>query len=661
MRFCSCSLGSCSLGWLLAGLVSTVASVHAANNPATTSLSGSPLAASPLATTLREELVVTANRDPRPVRETGSALSLLDADSIGNRETPFVSELLRELPGLAVNRGGPVGGLTQIRMRGAEGNHTLVLIDGIEFNFASLQTSGVNRIEVLRGPQSALYGSDAVGGVISLFSALPEAGEQHLQADLSMGSQATTHTALTAAMGGDRFRGRFDAAQYDTAGINAARVGSEKDGARSRTLHGIMEADLTADITGRIVLRQTDSEVEEDTQDFDFPATPTQGLLVDSRNETDFRQRYGRAEIRQGARDDRFSQRLALSYTGSSNHFRDQGQTTATSKGDRRKAEYDTTLRFGTDRLAHTVTAGLQHEALRFSYRAAGFADANQNRSDDQTSAILEYALGVSDRFWVSLSGRRDRNDRYRNATTWRSTASWLFPESGTRLHASLGEGIANPGFFELFGFIPASFVGNSELQPERSRGWDAGIEQSLLDGAVVVDLTVFAADLREEITTEFDFTTFTSSPVNLAGESERRGIELSLQAQLGEDLSLSGSFTFVDTEDLDGRREVRRPRLSSNLNLNLQIADGRGNVNLGALYNGRQQDSEFIFATPEDRVTLDDVVLVNMAASFAATPALTLFARIDNLFDADYEELFSFRSPGRAAHVGVRLSLGPQ
>ncbi len=642
--------------WPLAGLLLAVFPLHA-EEPGTDSR---------LDRTLREELVVTASREPRAAREVGSTLSWLDAQTIAARETPFAPELLREIPGVSVNRGGPVGGLTQVRMRGSEGNHTLVLIDGIEandpafsseFNFASLQTLGLDHIEVLRGPQSALYGSDAVGGVISLRSALPDAGERRFRADISGGSHATARTGVSGAIGGEVVSASLSASQYESAGINASQSGNEKDGFRTRTLNGLLQAALQDNLTTRLVLRQTDSEVEEDTQDFNFPYTETQGLLIDSANETDFHQRYGLAEVTHGAAGDPFVQRLAISYAGTNNHFRDRGQTTAASRGTRRKAEYDASLHFGTDRLTHTVTAGLQHEELLFRYRAADFAAANQNRTDDQTSGVLEYALGFDDRFWLSLSGRHDRNDRFEDATTWRGTASWLLPTAGTRLHASIGEGIANPGFFELFGFIPSSFVGNNRLQPETSQGFDIGIEQSLFDGAVLIDLTAFSADLRDEITTEFD-PNFNSTPVNLAGKSERQGVEVLLQAELNDTWSIFSGYTFVDAEDRDGLEEVRRPRHSGNLNVNYRFGEGRGNVNLGTIVNGRQLDNEFVFSTQADRVTLDGFVLVNLAASWAASEHLTVYARIDNLLDEQYEELFSFRSPGRTGYLGVRLNL---
>jgi len=614
-----------------------------------------------------EDVIVTASRQLLPASRVGSSTTQFNEDDLSDRQTPFISDVLREAPGIAVNRSGPVGGLTQVRMRGAEGNHTLVLIDGIEvndpafgseFNFAPLQTKSFERIEILRGPQSALWGSDAIGGVISLHSALPDPDESTLSLDLRGGSQDTSEASAMAEWGTERVRTAVNISRYRTAGVSASEIDPERDGISTRTAHGVIEADLHESLTARMVLRQSHSRVEDDTQDFAFPSTPTQGLVIDSRNETDFYQRYGRAELRHTAFDDRLQQHLAFGWTDTANHFIDAGRTTAANAGNRRTFDYDATVDFTTGRFSHALTFGAHQEQLSFRNRAAGFTAANQNREDEQTSGIFEYTFGIEESLWLGLSARHDWNDRFEDATTLRTTVSWQPDTTGTRIHGSYGEGIANPGFFELFGFIPLSFAGNDQLKPEESNGFDLGVEQTFLDGRVLIDVTAFTARFKDEITTVFDFTTFVSSPVNLDGVSKRRGIELTTRAQLRDNLDLTASYTFTHARDLDDEPEVRRPRHSASLNLASGFAGERGNVNATVIYNGRQQDTEFIFSTPENRVTLDGYVLVNLAASFRFHPRLTAHARIDNLFDEDYSEVFGFRSPGRSVLAGVTVDL---
>ncbi len=617
--------------------------------------------------TIREEIIITASRQNLSAGQTGSSFTLIDQADLNDRNAAFVPDILREVPGVAVNRGGPVGSLTQVRMRGAEGNHTLVLIDGIEandpafgseFNFAPLLTQGSKRIEVLRGPQSALWGSDAIAGVISLHSELPEAGEQNLTFDLGTGSQATTQSSLQGGFGHERVRGSVNASQYRTAGVSASELQPERDGIETRTMHGIVEADVNESLIARMVLRQTDSRVEEDTQDFNFPSTPTQGLVIDSRNETDFHQRYGLAELRHSGFDEQLGQRLAFGWADTSSHFIDADRTTSATAGNRRKFDYDATLNFGADRLSHALTVGAQYEALRFRNRAVDFGGADQNREDEQTSGIFEYTLGFDAQLWLSIAARHDWNDRFDDATTWRGTASSLVGDHGTRLHGSYGEGIANPGFFELFGFIPSSFAGNPNLKPESSTGFDFGVEQTFLDGQVVIDLTAFTSNFTDEITTSFDFNTFVSSPVNLGDKSKRKGLEFSASANLPGGFCIQGSYAYVHAKDREGRQEIRRPHHSGSTTLGYDFAAKRGNVTLSAVYNGNQRDAEFIFATPTDRVVLGDYLLVNLAASFAVTEAVSVYTRIDNLFDEDYTELFGFRSPGTTALIGVNISV---
>jgi vitamin B12 transporter len=614
-----------------------------------------------------EEVIITASRQLLPASRVGSSATLFGSAELSGRQTPFITDVLREAPGLAVNRAGPVGSLTQIRMRGAEGNHTLVLIDGIEvndpafgseFNFAPLQTSGFERIEILRGPQGALWGSDAIGGVISLHSALPEPDESTLSLDLRGGSRDTTQGSVNAQWGNERLRASMNASRYRTAGVSASAIDPERDGISTRTLHGVIEADLLESLTARMVLRQSHSRVEEDTQDFAFPSTPTQGLVIDSRNETDFYQRYGRAELRHTALADRLRQNLAFGWTDTANHFIDAGRTTAANAGNRRTFDYDATFDFGTDRLRHAFTVGAQHERLRFRNRAADFTGADQNREDEQTSGIVEYTLGIRESLWLSLAARQDWNDRFDDATTLRTTVSWQPGTSDTRIHGSYGEGIANPGFFELFGFIPSSFSGNDRLKPEQSEGFDLGVEQALFDGRVRIDVTAFTARFTDEITTVFDFATFVSSPVNLDGVSKRRGIELTTRAQLGHNLDLTASYTFTRALDRDDTPEIRRPRHHASLNVGYRFAGERATLNATVIYNGRQRDAEFVFATPEEQVNLDDWVLLNLAAEFDISPQVTVHARIENLFDTDYAELFGFRSPGRSVLAGVTVQL---
>lgn len=614
-----------------------------------------------------EEIIVVGNHLPRPAREVGSAVTVFTEEDLDVRRTAFGAELLREVPGAAVNRTGQTGAVTQVRLRGAEGNHTLVFIDGIEandpaldfeYNFADLMTWDVERIEVLRGPQSALYGSEAIGGVVNLTTVDPQPGFA-AHGRVEGGSFGTVQYGATVSGGSEAVRGSFSANRYETDGVSASAIqGDEKDGYETTTLHGKLDVRVSDILEARMVLRRSDNEVENDRQDFDFPDTPTQGLIVDADQHTESEQLYGLVELRATLLDGRWLHRAGYGYTDTeSDNYSGAVQSSGT-RGERRKFEYETSYLFGAGALAHALTAGVQHEDLEFENIVPAYPAANHQQDDDQTSFIAEYALTVRDNASVSLSVRHDDNDMFDDATTFRAAASYLFATTGSRLHASYGQGITDPSFFELFGYAPTSFVGNPDLRPEESVGWDLGLEQALFGGRALLDVTWFDATLEDEIATVFDLATFMATPVNQDGRSDRSGVEISAEARIGEAWSVRGTYTYLDATDPDGAVEVRRPENSGSLNLNYAFLDGRGNFNVGALFNGEQEDNEFVNATPETRVTLDSYTLVNAALTFDVTPDVQLFLRGENLLDEDYSEVFGFRAPGAAGYLGVRARL---
>jgi len=613
--------------------------------------------------------VVTASRVPVPSAQVGTAVTVITAEDIAKRQARLVSDVLRDVPGVAVNRGGPLGNVTQVRIRGAEGNHTLVTIDGVqvndptnnsEFDFANLLAEDVERIEVLRGPQSALWGSDALGGVINIIT---KRGREGLRADgfLEAGSFETAAGSVSASGGGKGYRFAATASFIDTEGVNMSRFGTEEDGYENGTLNAtgsLQPADgLELSANGRL----TASEVETDPQDFTF-GSPTQGLVIDGDERRESRQFYGRVQGKLLAAGGAWEHVLGANYLDTDNKNLVDGAFNSASEGGRTRLDYETTLRFETPEFAdaeHTTTLYLEHVEESFRNRIADpTSSANQERRSRSDSIAGEYRLGLLRRVYLSGSARHDDNDLFESATTWRITGAFLFPEAGTRVHGSIGTGVKNPGFFELFGFLPDNFVGNPDLKPEESEGWDIGVEQSLLDDRLLVDATYFESDLEDEILTIFPPPTFVATAVNQAGVSRRRGVELSMRARPAERIDLVGAYTYTRADDPDGRDEVRRPRHVASLSAGYRLAGDRGSLNLSVRYNGRMEDNEFIFATPEDRVTLDDFTLVTLAANYNVTKAVQLFGRVENLLDEDYEEVFSTRQPGVGVFAGVRVNL---
>jgi vitamin B12 transporter len=611
-----------------------------------------------------ENLVVSASRTPLQMQRVGSSLTVIDRSSLEIRQQTLVADALREVPGVAISRGGGLGAVTQARIRGSEGNHALVLIDGVEannpvadseFDFANLLVSEIERIEVLRGPQSALYGSDAIGGVINIITRERTDGLD-ASVHLEGGSLGTHQFGVAVGGGGERLTGGIALQDFASDGENASRSGYEKDGFenRSMSLHG--RAALTDGFELTAKLRYLDSQQDFDSQDFDFPATPTQGLLIDDAVSSRLQQWFFRFEG--NLRGDRLSQRFGVSETQTDNRFFDADVQSSANNGEKSKFDYQLSIDLSAAQAVagHSLTFVLETE--RSDYRNRGAtpdAFENQTQSDKQDSVAAEYRMEFA-RADLSLSARYDINDLFEDADTYRVSGRYTLSERA-RLHTSLGTGIANPGFFDLYGFFPGSFVGNPQLTPELSTSFDIGVDLRI-NNRLRLDATYFRADLQDEIQPTFDSTSFLSSVTNLDGDSERRGVELSLDAELASNWNLAASYTYTDAEQPDGQAEVRRARHIASLNNTFQFAAGRGRVNLGIDYNGRQYDSEFIFATPESVANLSAFTLLRLSADFTPRDGLRVYARVENLLDEAYEEWFSYRGRGRAFVAGVAFEL---
>ena len=610
------------------------------------------------------EVVVSASRVPLPADEIGSAVTVITGAQLERRQVRVVSDALRDVPGVAVSRTGPAGASTQLRIRGAEGNQTLVLIDGIEvnnpaggseFDFANLLNAEIDRIEVLRGPQSALYGSDAIGGVVNIVTRRPQAGLT-LTARGEAGSFTTRDGLLGLGYGGDRFFASATVNRIATNGISvadAANGNTEDDGYDNTTARlklGFRPFDnLEIDAVGLLV----DSEREGD-------ANAAVVNAIDSDDESDTLERYGRIGARLELFDGAWQHIANASHLENERDFFDgAGAQTFTSEGEKSKLDYQTNLLFTTPDIAraeHTLTLAAER-GREEQFTESGFAGPN-GVDIVNYGYVGEYRVGLWDRLFLSGSFRYDDNDDlFDDETSYRGTAAYLHDSTGTRLHASVGRGVKNPTLFELFGSTP-TFTGNPNLTAEESLGWDVGVEQALLGDRLIVDVTYFNNRIEDLIQGGGN------TAVNLAGTSKIQGVEVTASAEPWPGLRLDTAYTFTDGEDADGTELVRRARHIASVNAGYAFAlYGRpADVNLGVRFNGRQDDIVFDSFSPLTRrnVTLSSFTLVNLNASYAVADGVEIFARGENLLDEDYQEVFGFGTPGIAGYAGIRVKFGP-
>ena len=596
-------------------------------------------------TNLNLETVSVMGLRAEPVDDVTASVSVLTADDLLVRRSPNVADQLRAVPGVGISRSGGVGALSQVRLRGAEANHTLVLLDGIEVSdpvngetdFGLLTGIGATRIEVLRGEASSIYGSDAIGGVVSLST---EAAEG-VQAFGEVGTQDTTRASATFAgqTGGLRFGAGLSG--FATGGVDVAGLDGEEDG--SNAFAGIARGalDLSADwtLSSLAIARRSTADLDSDT-DYD-------GLLDNTDQETEADQYLVGASLAgvTGQVDHVFR----ASFNEVARENTTDGAKTDESTGERLKASWSPAITFGNQELIGLVDYE-KEDYDRMDVVYGGFTNASETFESVGVAAEYRVAFGALD---LSASGRFDDNDgRFDDATTWRVGAGYGFDAVNGRARASVGAGVKNPTFTELFGFFPGSFIGNPDLEPEQSTSWEIGWDQQV--GPTVLSATYFQADLEDEIYTAFDVNS-NSTALNRSGKSKRSGVELSGRWDATSALSFAGQATFLQSESDDGSDEIRVPGSTASLSVDWQPdADG---LRVGAAldYVGEQDDFDF-GSFPARQVTLDAYTLFSASFEVPLTERMALTLRGENLFDETAADVYGYETPGAGVFIGLKL-----
>lgn len=607
------------------------------------------------------ELVVSASRVSVPENQVGSSVTIISQHELQRRKPISVADALRLAPGLSVSQQGSLGAFTQIRLRGAEANQVLVLIDGVEvndpaagseFNFAFLSPASIERIEVIRGPQSSIFGSDALAGVINIITKQGGA-QKEFNAIAEIGSNNSFLNALQVSGATNKFKYFLHASFLDTDGVNISENGSEKDGHDNVSFRFNASHLYSDNIQLGLNASYTDA-----SNDFDEAAF---GPPVDAENKSIVDQFYGRAYLDIYASKN-WQHSISTSITDTRNINTDTFGDSRT-EGEKLKFDYQSSINFATDWLLackHNIILLLERETERFRQRgtASLFGDPNQTQDSTNSSYVAEYRLGLNEQLFLSAAFRKDDNDDFRDRETYRFTAAYLIDDWGSKFRAAYGTGVKNPTFTERFGFFEGSFVGNSDLRPETSEAWEFGFDQTLINDTTHIGLTLFWEDLKDEIATVF-FPVNTA--INIDGRSERNGVEMYFDSQLTNQISMRGAYTYVDStqEDSMGNqtREIRVPKNTTSLNLNYIFLSNKANLNFEVNYVDEQLDLDFA-SFPATELELDDYTLVNITASYNLNDDIQLYARADNVLDDKYQDVFGFETLGQAIYAGLQIKL---
>lgn len=602
------------------------------------------------------EIIVTAAREPVSEESAAVSSTVLGEAEIEALGLPNAVDLLRLTPGLSVSVSGPRGTQTQLRIRGAEAGHSLLFVDGIRFNdpaagnearFELLTSDLLSRIEVVRGPQSALWGSEALGGVIAV-----QTGDPFRRT--GFGGEAE-YGSLDSARAAGRFAMRIGDVGIGgglgwqrTDGVDSLGGGTgDRDGFEALAANLRIEARPADNIRLGAVGYWTQGTSEYDGFD------PVTFLRADTGDET--RNRIGAVRAHASGEWDGWTVSGEAAYLDSANRNRLAGAPLNSTFGDRLTLGGQVARRIG----GHMIVAAVDHQEEDFRARdSVYFGGTDQDRSRHLTAFIGEWRAEWSPAIVTDIAVRHDDFSAFADETTFRASLL-VRPGGGFTLHGAYGEGVAQPTFYDLYGFFPGSFVGNPALRPETSRGWEAGIRWS--NERFALGLTGFSSRLRNEIVDTFDPNTFLSSTANATGRSKRDGIELSASWRHADWLHVEANYTWLDADEqrVAGTarvREVRRPRGTANL-----AAWGethRFSWGASLAYVGARRDTDFDLF-PAAVVRLDDYVLGSLRLGYRILPQLELYARMENAFDAGYQDVVGYNTPGRTVYAGLRVAFG--
>lgn len=600
------------------------------------------------------EVIVTATRVEEYVAEAGSSATVITGEEIRKRGLATVKEALRQSIGLDMASNAPFGGPTSVFIRGANSGHTLVMIDGVkvydpivcsaDFDFAHLTTDNIERIEIIRGPQSPLYGSAAIGGVINIITKKGE-GKPKFSASFEGGSQSTFREVISSLGSIDRLNYSFSASRSDSNGISKAakRDGNhEKDGYENTSFSGKLDYYLTDDITLGFLSRYTRAK---------FDIDDGAGAGNDDQN------RINRVEqvVLSGYFDqeifDWWKQNLKISWIRNIRHDDDNDDGTTADylrswfKGENRAVDWQHTFRpVDWD----SIITGFQYnkeegKSYYYSIGAWGpYEDIFTKKTTSNKGYYAENKLSLLDRhFFNTLALRIDDHSKFGSHDTYKITAAYLF-DSGTKLKESFGTGFKAPSLYQLY-----SSYGDENLNPEKSKGYDLGVEQSLWEDKVLGSITFFKNDFKNLI----DYDLLTSKYMNVA-KAQTKGIETELKVIPGQGLTLRLTYTYLDADDKTNHEPlIRRARNKYNLNINYVFLK-KGNLNLNIARTLKRYDKT---GWPSTLVRLKDYTKVDLAASYDITKNFQIFGRAENLFDEFYEDVRGYGTDGISVYAGVK------
>jgi vitamin B12 transporter len=627
----------------------------------------------PAPTETLDDIMVTATRTESSTGKIGGiSATVINAEDIEAKQQHTVEEILKGVPGLDISANGGPGTQSSVFIRGADAKNTLVLVDGIMFNdpssanrsadLGNLTADNIERIEVIRGPSSVLYGSNATAGVINIITKKGR-GKPSIYAGGEGGSYNTWKAYGGASGAVNRFNFSLSASHIATHGFSIADADndriphagntSEDDGWKNTTLSGKFGFDITPDFDINAVLRYLDSETDTDNSGpgyagdrFDSAGPPTWATVPNPTGSKEERvendQFFGKVNIHNYFFKRFFESNFSFQASDQdSQSYDNDGNKSYDYDGETREFSWQGSLNFSEINL---LTFGTSYFEEEMESQSSGIT----SKDSGITSVWLQDQIFVGHSLDIVAGLRYDDHDKFGDKTTYRIAPAYTIDQTGTLLKASYGTGFRAPSLYELY-----SSYGSQTLKPEESEGWDIGFEQGFADNKIKLGLTYFDMIFTDRI--GFDMATYTYN--QLPGDTKSNGVEAFVQWAPVSDLDFLVNYTYNDTEDPNGEQLVRRPENKVHFNTRYRFLE-RAMVNLDLFWVGdRDAYSGAMDLNGNSVDVLDSYFLVNVSGSYDISDNIQLYGRVDNLFDETYEEAWSYASAGLSAYIGVKFT----
>jgi len=612
------------------------------------------------------EVVVSATKTNANTLQLASSISVIDAKQISNSNSNSVFDVLRNETGISFTRQGGNGTLSNIYIRGSNSSHTLVLIDGVEVNltndpsgvydFSALPVDNIERIEVLRGPQSTLYGSDALAGVINIIT-----NKGNGSPKFSLLTEGGTYNTYKGMIG---LNGSINKLNYSLAlsrsgsdGFSAASEkygNTEKDGYTFNNFTSVLGYALNDQAEINLYTRFLKSESDNDQFGGFFGDDPTyktkqEELSVRGEGKIkllngDWNQKIGLTFIR-NVRKNSFDTSSASVY-----------YSNALYDGRRYKIDWQNDFILGKSNL---LTAGIEFEKEESSSEYYSFnyillpdyASVIPKKDANTISAFLQDQIKFDESFFITFGTRIDNHNKFGSQFTYRVAPAYMLWETGTKFKATIGTGFKAPSLYYLYD--PA--YGNENLNPEKSFGWDFGIEQFFFKQNLSFGTTFFYNKFTDMF--GFDYQTFKTININ---QALTKGLELYFQAKPIDKLEIKMNYTFTDARDISpnftnfDQKLLRRPESKVGLFTSYSFST-KTNLNAEVIWVGTREDIDF---STYQRAELKGYVLLNLAAHYDVFDFLRINARVENLLNTDYEEVFGYATTGLSFYGGIKLNI---